>query len=299
MADSRAHARELARESIARGDVTGWFERLYAKSERDGFAISWVDLAPNPHLVEWIGERPARPRGRALVVGCGYGDDAELLAGLGLSVVAFDISSTAVRRCRSRFPGSIVEYVVADVLAPPAEWAGTFDFAFEAYTVQVLPGEARSACARSIGAMLAPDGILLVVARSRRPEDPAGAMPWPLTRAELDEFEVPGVRLAKLTEPVEPGDPPVPQIRGGVPAVVVGPGGGQHGPARSESGRQAVQRGEGGRPGARQFTFVKPSVSQSLRTVSQDAPSTETPLSLHPDSTPASTPFQRPARDSL
>ena len=212
MSDPRAHARELARESIAHGDVTGWFEQLYRESERDGFAISWVDLAPNQYLVEWLGRRTAPPRGRALVVGCGCGDDAELLASLNLDVIAFDVSPTAIARCRSRFPESRVAYAVADILKPPAEWAGTFDFVFEAYTVQVLPPGARAECARSIGRMVAPEGVLLAVARSRRPQDPEGLMPWPLTREELDAFLVPGLRLADLRELVEPGDPPVPRF---------------------------------------------------------------------------------------
>jgi SAM-dependent methyltransferase len=212
MPDPRAHARELARKSIARGDLTGWFERLYSESERDGFPISWVDLAPNPYLFEWLRGRAAPPEGRALVVGCGYGDDAELLAEAGFDVVAFDVSPTAIGRCRSRFPDSRVDYLVADVLEPSAEWTGTFDFVFEAYTVQVLPGEARAACARFVARTVAPKGTLLVVARSRLPEDPEGLMPWPLTRAELDAFLIPGLRLSNLTELVEPGDPPVPRF---------------------------------------------------------------------------------------
>jgi SAM-dependent methyltransferase len=210
--DPRAHARDLAREAITRGDVTGWFEQLYRESERDGFAISWVDLAPNPYLVEWLRGRPATPQGRAAVVGCGYGDDAELLAGLGLEVTAFDISQTAVAHCRRRYPESRVAYVVADALNPPAEWIGAFDFVFEAYTVQVLPGAARAVCARSIGSLVGRVGVLLVVGRSRRPEDPEGLMPWPLTRAELDEFASPGLVLANMAEIVEPGDPPVPRF---------------------------------------------------------------------------------------
>jgi SAM-dependent methyltransferase len=214
MADARAHARELAREAIARGDVTGWFDTLYWESERDGFRISWVDLAPNPYLVDWLAAHgsAAHGVGGALVVGCGYGDDAELLAQRGFDVLAFDVSPTAVARCRSRFPGSAVEYAVADVLTPPAEWTGAFDFVFEAYTVQVLPGAARRACARSIAATVAAGGILLAVARSRRAEDGEGLMPWPLTRAELDEFRAPGLALAELLEVVEPGDPPVPRF---------------------------------------------------------------------------------------
>jgi SAM-dependent methyltransferase len=209
MPDPRARARELARDAIARGDATGWFEQLYLESERDGFAISWVDLGPNPYLVAWLDRRPRPVRGRALVVGCGYGDDAELLAGAGMAVVAFDVAPSAVARCRRRFPGSSVEYAVADALQPPAEWSGAFDFIFEAYTIQVLQGQARRECAGSIGRMVAPGGRLLVVARGRGEEDPVGSMPWPLTRAELDSFVVPGLELDSLDEVLEPGDPPV------------------------------------------------------------------------------------------
>ena len=212
MTDPRAYARRLAAESIARGDVTGWFERLYSESDRDRFPISWVDLAPNPYLVAWLGGRAAPPSGRALVVGCGYGDDAEFLAAIGMSVTAFDVAPAAVARCRTRFPESPVAYEVADVLEPPAEWTGTFDFVFEAYTVQVLPGSARAACARSIGRFVAPGGTLLAVARSRSPEDPEGLMPWPLTRAELYEFAVPDLELVRVDEILEPGDPPVPRF---------------------------------------------------------------------------------------
>lgn len=211
MADPRARARDLARESIARGDVTSWFERLYSESERDGFPISWVDFAPNPYLVDWL-RTHAIPRGRALVVGCGYGDDAELLASQGLEVVAFDVAPSAIARCRARFAESRVEYEVADLRRPPAAWRAAFDFVFEAYTVQVLPGETRAICARSIGGFVAAGGSLSVVARSRGDHDPVGLMPWPLTRAELDEFAVPGLTLTRLDEIVEPGDPPVPRF---------------------------------------------------------------------------------------
>jgi SAM-dependent methyltransferase len=209
LSDPRAHARDLAREAIARGDQTGWFEELYAESERDGFRISWVDLRPNPYLVEWLGRESIAAGGRALVVGCGYGDDAELLATSGMNVTAFDIAPTAVARCKSRFPESLVHYQVADAVDPPIDWQRGFDFVFEAYTVQVLSGPMRARCARSIGRLVAPGGTLLVVARSRRPEDPEGLMPWPLTRAELDGFLAPGLKLTHLAEVVDPGDPPV------------------------------------------------------------------------------------------
>jgi SAM-dependent methyltransferase len=212
VSDPRAHARELARESIARGDVTGWFETLYAESERDGFRISWVDLEPNPYLVDWLRRRPAPLTGRAIVVGCGYGDDSELLAAAGLDVIAFDVAPSAIARCHARFPESNVRYEVADAVNPPARWHRSFDFVFEAYTVQVLTGGARGVCARSIGSFVAPGGTLLAVARSRRPDDPEGQMPWPLTRAELEAFAGPGLDMTQLDEVLEPGDPPVPRF---------------------------------------------------------------------------------------
>ena len=142
MSDPRARARELARDAIARGDATGWFEQLYVESERDGLAISWVDLAPNPYLVEWLERKPTPPRGRALVVGCGYGDDAEFLAGRGLEVTAFDIAPSAVARCRSRFPGSRVRYLAADALRPPADWVAAFDLdRYGITTIGPVPAE--------------------------------------------------------------------------------------------------------------------------------------------------------------
>jgi len=212
VSDPRARARELARASIARGDGTGWFETLYAESERDGFRISWVDLEPNPYLVGWLRRRPAPLTGRAIVVGCGYGDDSELLSAAGLDVTAFDIAPSAIARCHARFPESNVRYEVADAVNPPARWHRSFDFVFEAYTVQVLTGGARGVCARSIGSFVAPGGTLLVVARSRRPDDPEGQMPWPLTRAELEAFSAPGLEMTHLEEVLEPGDPPIPRF---------------------------------------------------------------------------------------
>jgi hypothetical protein len=52
-------------------------------------------------------------------------------------------------------PEELVDYVVADALAPPAEWAGAFDFVLGSYTLQVLPPGLRAAaagCARTIAA---------------------------------------------------------------------------------------------------------------------------------------------------
>ncbi|MCO5969922.1 class I SAM-dependent methyltransferase [Actinoallomurus soli] len=200
--EQRAYARRLAAESIAQGDATGWFERLYAAAERGETAVPWADLEPNPLLRAWARPEP----GRAVVVGCGLGDDAEYLAGLGHDVTAFDVSGTAVARARSRFPGSRVRYRTADLLAPPPQWRRAFDLVVESYTVQVLRGDARERAIAHTADLVAPGGTLLVIARAREESDDPGRMPWPLTRAEIESFPLPAVRIEDL---LDDEDPPV------------------------------------------------------------------------------------------
>ena len=183
----RTRARQLANESFERGDPTGWFERLYQESEQGTAVLPWAELRPNPNLVSW--SRPDLTGKTALVSGCGLGDDAELLAEWGALVTAFDVAPTAIAVARRRFPTSKVDYQTADLLNPPTIWTRRFDFVFEAYTLQALPADVRPMAIRAVGGFVAPSGQLLVVARGRDEGDPAGDMPWPLTRDELGEFE--------------------------------------------------------------------------------------------------------------
>lgn len=189
MTSARDRIRQLARESIARGDLTGWFEQIYAEAQGDTSGISWADLEPNPHLMGWAVPRTDDLRGqRSLVVGCGLGDGAEALSAMGMNVTAFDISQTAVDWCKQRFPDSAVEYLQADAVSLPDHWAGIFDLVIEIYTLQVLVPELRQQAMESIARCVAPGGQLLVICRGRNDSDPAGEFPWPLTKRELDAF---------------------------------------------------------------------------------------------------------------
>ena len=184
MTDRRI-ARELARQSLNRGDPVGWFEELYQLGEKDPSAIPWSGDSPNPHLVEWSRTRSRPASGhRALVIGCGYGVDAEWLAGCGYSVTAFDISPTAIDAAGRRSDRTKVEYCVANLLDPPKEWHRAFDLVFEGYTLQVLPPLARSQALANLAGCVR--DTLLIVARGRGEADPTGELPWPLTRPELE-----------------------------------------------------------------------------------------------------------------
>ncbi|MET7398055.1 class I SAM-dependent methyltransferase [Dactylosporangium sp. NPDC005572] len=210
--DHRAQARALAGD----GESTAWFETLYARAETGGATVPWADLTANPLLTAWAARRSVTGPGRAAVVGCGYGDDAEFLATLGFDVTAFDIAPTAVERASRRFPGSAVSYVAADLLDPPRAWSGAFDLVVEIYTVQVLQGPARTAAIEQATALVAPGGTLLVLARARDDDDHPGRMPWPLTRAEIGLFATGtsnrgGLREVAVERIDDGEEPPVPR----------------------------------------------------------------------------------------
>lgn len=213
MADERARARALAADAVAAGEPLRWFEELYAAADAGDAVVPWADLRPNPHLVGWplLGaQRPAS----VLVVGCGLGDDAEWLAGRGLTVTAFDISPSAVAACRRRFPHSSVDYVVASLLDVPREWvARPFDLVVEAYTLQVLPpgSPERRAAFAALASVTA--RTLLVVARGRGDGDDLGSMPWPLTVGEMARFEALGLATVAFEDYVDPEEPTVRRFR--------------------------------------------------------------------------------------
>ncbi len=190
----RRRARELAAEFNRKGDPTGWFEVLYREGEAGQSIVPWADYRPNPHLLTFWIAHPLQTAGKsALVIGSGLGDDAEQLAAWGFRTTAFDISETAIRATRKRFPNSIVDYHAANLLNPPSDWRGNFDFVFEANTLQVLPAVLRPQAIKNVAAFLRRGGLLLVIARGREPSEPEGQMPWPLTRAEVAAFTALGL----------------------------------------------------------------------------------------------------------
>jgi SAM-dependent methyltransferase len=172
-------------------------------------------LRPNPHLVEWLSSAAGAalsPR-RALIVGCGLGDDAELLSSLGWSVVAFDISAAAIRWARERFPQSTVDHRVVDLFDAPRDWRRGFDLVVEAYTLQVLPSDLRARAVPLIGEWVSVGGLLCLIARGRSESDPTGQMPWPLTQREVRAFEQAGLDCETFEDYMDRDEPAVRRFR--------------------------------------------------------------------------------------
>ena len=79
-----AEADRLASRARAAGDVSGWFEQLYAAGARGRVPMPWSRRDPHPLFVDWAQRRAVRGEGRrAVVVGCGLGSDAEYTTRLG------------------------------------------------------------------------------------------------------------------------------------------------------------------------------------------------------------------------
>jgi hypothetical protein len=138
-------------------------------------------------------------------------EDPVFPAGLGCEVIAFDVSPTAVAEARRRFAGSPVSFQVADLLAPSPGWAGAFDLVAEIYTVQALYGQARAAAIGVLPGLVAPGGTLLVIARATDEEDPVrdpAAMPWPLTRSELEAMAGNQLTTRSVEKFLDDEDPP-------------------------------------------------------------------------------------------
>ncbi len=190
----RARARELAAEFAARGDNVGWFDAFYREAGGDNQQIPWADLEPNKFLQAWVEKNPLKGNGRkALVVGCGLGDDAKYLYDLGFNVTAFDISPTAIEWAKRIHAAIDIRFEVADLFEPFPEWLGAFDFVLEVYTIQPLPLEMRERVIDAIAGFVAPGGELIVVARGREDDEEPAELPWPLSRKELSQFKKNGL----------------------------------------------------------------------------------------------------------
>jgi SAM-dependent methyltransferase len=181
------HRRQYSR--LVTGEPLGMFEAIYAGAEAGAAKPPWDYGAPRPQLVEWAEALDLAGDGReALVVGCGYGADAEFVALLGFRTTAFDFSPAAIAAARRKHPDTQVTYLVADVLDLPREWQGRFDLVIESLTVQSMPPEQHTVAARNIAGLVAPQGTLLVLATTREEDSPVTGPPWPLTRSEVEAF---------------------------------------------------------------------------------------------------------------
>jgi SAM-dependent methyltransferase len=198
-------------ESYAAGDPTGWFDRLYAAAEDGAATVPWDRGSPHRLLAPWAESRGLDGDGkRAVVVGCGFGDDAEYIASLAYDTVAFDIAPAAIRAAQRRFPDTRVRYVAANLLNPPDDWRESFDLVVECQTVQSLPQPLHPESIANVGNFVAPGGTLIVLAAAGKDDDvPHDDPPWPLTPSEIDRFAAAGLEAVDIAVIADADQPDV------------------------------------------------------------------------------------------
>ena len=170
-------------------DPLGWFNSIYTDADGDYKSVFWADLEANPYLLSWLKEhnKPLHDN-RAIVVGCGVGDDAEALSAFGYKVTAFDFSPEAIKLCKKRYPESKVNYHVENLFEYPKEWRENFDLVYECNTIQVLPHKYRLQARDAMISFLDDNAQILVSCRSRKKGKQLDEIPLPLDKEEIDGF---------------------------------------------------------------------------------------------------------------
>lgn len=167
------------------------FDSIYREARGDAAQVPWADGRANPALVSWLNAEAAgrvRPGARAVVVGCGLGDDVVELIGRGYDATGFDISPSAIDWARRRFPDHADAFCVADLVGMPTRFRHRFDLVVEINTLQSVEPAMRDQLAGAIAQLVCPRGLLLAIARGRDESEPLAllhAPPFPLTCAEL------------------------------------------------------------------------------------------------------------------
>lgn len=207
---AQGRTREIQTAFAAKGDALGWFDALYREADGDFGKIPWADLEPNKYLRRFAEQTNLRgDNRRALVVGCGLGDDARFLHDLGFRVTAFDISPTAIEWARKLHAATDIRFFTADLFDTPREWFQNFEFVLEVYTIQPLPLEMRPQVIDAIANFVEFRGTLIVVTRGREDDEIPPEMPWALSKKDLSRFETNGFVQSNLTEMFGDEEPPL------------------------------------------------------------------------------------------
>lgn len=204
--DWDAESARLAARALRAGEPTAWFEELYAAGRCREIDMPWDRPSPLPLLQDWLQLRAwGDNRSAVVVVGCGLGIDAEYIAANGFQTTAFDISETAVRTARERYPNSSVSYCSADLLSMPSAWLRAFDLVVEIINIQALPLTLRPQAVAAVASLVTAGGTLLAVENVRQDSDPMpDRPPWPFSRTEIESFAENGLETVAIDQSIDP-----------------------------------------------------------------------------------------------
>lgn len=131
--------------------------------------IPWNIETPPDALVGLVESGKVRPS-KAVDLGCGAGNYAIYLAGMGFDVTAFDIAESAIRIAKenARKRGVECDFIVADVLDDRDEFNEAFDFAYDWELLHHIYPEDRKRYVKNVHKMLKASGKYLSVCFSEK-----------------------------------------------------------------------------------------------------------------------------------
>jgi 2-polyprenyl-3-methyl-5-hydroxy-6-metoxy-1,4-benzoquinol methylase len=131
--------------------------------------IPWNSETPPDTLVELVRSGTVRPC-RTIDLGCGAGNYAIYLAGLGFDVTGIDSAPTAIKIARenAQKTGVSCTFIAADLLGDLHEVSGTFDFAYDWELLHHIFPEDRGTYVKNVYSLLNPGALYLSVCFSEK-----------------------------------------------------------------------------------------------------------------------------------
>lgn len=131
--------------------------------------IPWVYETPPKALVELVKGDQVKPC-MSIDLGCGAGNYAIYLAGLGFTATGIDISPSAIKAAKENAEKKAVrcDFIVADVLSDLKEVRQTFDFAYDWELLHHVFPENRKKYVKNVHKLLNPNGKYLSVCFSEK-----------------------------------------------------------------------------------------------------------------------------------
>jgi SAM-dependent methyltransferase len=182
-------------------------DRIYRDIPLDN--IPWNSESPPDALVRLVQDGKVRPC-TTIDLGCGVGNYAIYLSGLGFDVTGVDSSPTAIKIAEehAKKRGVRCRFIVADLLGDVHEVTGTFDFAYDWEFLHHIFPEDREAYIRNVHKVLNPGATYFSVCFSEKDPQFGGSGKFRTTRigtklyfsseSELRDLVSPFFRIREL-----------------------------------------------------------------------------------------------------
>jgi SAM-dependent methyltransferase len=184
-------------------DIDGIYRRMPLDK------IPWNSETPPEALVELVRGGKVKPC-RTIDLGCGAGNYAIYLAGMGFDVTGVDGSPTAIAIARESAEGKGVScnFIVADLLGDLHEVEGQFDFGYDWELLHHIMPRNRETYVKNVSTLLNPGATYLSVCfseddpqfggRGKIRETPIGTVLYFSSESELRELLSPYFTIGEL-----------------------------------------------------------------------------------------------------